>query len=77
MSIDADNALQVAIQELHGRIQIELDIRVLPNRMVEWEATVSGEDFLDGPWKSSLGRRISKNKRVMFRKDFPRALRGK
>lgn len=71
------NELQRAVQDLHGRISIQLDIRHLPDRRVEWEATVSGEDFLDGPWESRLGKRISKDKRAMFRRDLPRVLAGK
>jgi len=70
------NELQRAVKDLHGSVSIQLDIRYLPTRQIEWEAVVSGEDFLNGPWKSSLGRRVSRNLRMLFKRDLPRALAG-
>lgn len=43
--------LERAIRELHSHITVTVEFTLTPRGRVHWEKTVSGEDFLDGPWE--------------------------
>lgn len=43
--------LPEVISALHGSFTVKIDFVVTPRKRVAWTKTVSGEDFLDGPWE--------------------------
>jgi hypothetical protein len=68
--------LQATIDDLHGTVKIELDVRKVSSGYVIWEAKWSGENFLDGEWVQESGTQVSKNWKQFMRKDLPKVLKG-
>lgn len=62
----SDSDLARAVHELHGRVQLTIETGFMSDGRVWWRATMSGENFLDGPWlRSDSG--VARNHRQALR----------
>ncbi len=55
--------LQNVVLDLHSKVCVVIETERTPRGRIKWEKTVTGENFLDGPWEhkvSGISRSIKK-----------------